>query len=952
MIGQKQFRCHMDRISGQTRKLVTCITLAVGCTFMPVSAELMPFSHGIENQEEAFLVRRIAEYWKDQDYQVVKAQIHDFLKQYPKSKINDHLRGILGDLYLQECEYEQALDMYQTIRDHDIFPKIALNQLQCLYELGNYNEMIAVGSPFLNQRIEEIELRSDEFHFLMAEAFFRSATGLPEGKQKTQYLAEAKPLYEKVMGSSFNDPTMFALAEIYRLSEENPKAATLFLELAERHQDQCEELLFHAALAQAEFDRTQAIETFSKIATKEGVKARDAALNKLILLFQEDRFAEVVEVYEPLLEDVSQEKRATLDYMIGRSYFALNNYENAQKWLGKFLAVADKTQPEMRNALLMQLNCAQQLKDEGVYEATMAQLEKLFPQDGELPQATFIHAMMLKEKGDFAAAEERLADLLNHHPEFEDQETLFLEYSLVTYNNENWPKSREMLKNFLDHYPESSHVAIAWKYYLSTSLNLMKILESGEQINYSKGDFLNDLNLVMGQENVLNQNEQKECRFLQGKIAYEIEDFDRAIAHLNDYISLYPQDESTPEAHLLVALCHHKSNGNPNLFCQHAEAALEGDSKLNEKSSIHLELFNVYLSMIKEGKEEHQPLYDLAAKHLYTALQLQELPVKLENQLWLANYYYDHAMQAPQVFAADGFVPDADHKEAYDKAFSLFEKILLREDSDNLIELTSNQTYLEWEVLKLANLVGRESAPERKVALLKSLIEQQTQHADWDWKLQKEALVELAKAYNETDRLENALETFNFIAENYRNRPTFVSEYAALHGGRLRFELMNPAMKVEDNAEVFKILNDMKELQIRKNVDSEPLHLEAALEYAWIRAQITPDEDRPMRYLFFLNRIKEDFENLEDPMVVDYHKNLKDSGEKAQIFAAYMEFLDAEIARCEAILANRDGRSQEGLEWMNKAKHHLSNLAESSSSFYLKIRSKESLASIKKSKIC
>lgn len=946
----------MYRLSRKSFQLFALLTFSTSCVFTTLAADVSPYSYGIENKEEAFLIRRIAEYWKDQDYKVVKAQITDFLSMYPKSKINDHLRGILGDLLLQEGAYDEALSTYRMITNTEIASKIALNNLQCFYELGEYEAMIREGSPFLTRKTDEIELRADEFHFLMAEAHFRTAAKMEESDQKQDLLKTAEPLYEKVMGSSFNDPTMFALAEIYRLRQDNTKAASLFLELADRHQDQHEELLFHAALAQSEFDRRAAIETFSRIVDRNGAKASDAALNRLILYFQEDRFGEVVDAYEPVLSNVNDEKRATLDYIIGRSFFALEKFEDANKWLTRYVATSDSSRPEMRNALLMQLNCAQNLKSSELYEETMAKLEESFPQDSELPQATFIHAMMLKEAGEFAEAEKKLGAILENHPDFEDLETLYIEYSLVTYSNENWIESRTMLSSFLHKFPESNHTAIAWKYYLSTSLNLLKEVEAGNQVAYSKEDFLEDLSKVMSQDNVLSQNERKECLFLQGKIAYELEAFETATDFLSNYISLYDDKDSTSEAHLLIALCHHKMGGDPELFCKHAEAALSGDSELGQKSSIHLELFNVYLSLIQKAEKGSEKvdtiqMYNLAASHLYDAMKLQELPIKLENKLWLANHYYEKAMDSPQVYAADGFIPDESHRDAYEKAFSLFENVLLKESSYELIELTSNQTFLEWEVLKLANLVGRENDPVKKINLLKSLIEQQTKHADWDWKLQKEALIELAKTYDQTNSIENAYETFNFISENYRNRPTFVSEYATLHALRLKFALMHPEDKVEDNAQVFTILNEMKELQIRKNASSEPLHLEAALEYAWIRAQIAPQNDRAMRYLFFLNRVKEDFENLEDPMVVEYHKNLKGDPQKASIYVTYMNFLDAEIARCEALLAHADGRSADGLQFMDKAKTSLSTIAESSSSFYLKTRSKMSLASMKKSKI-
>jgi len=49
-----------------------------------------------QSDEEAFLIRRIAEFWPDGDFAIVKTQIVDFLDQYPQSPLKDYFLGILG----------------------------------------------------------------------------------------------------------------------------------------------------------------------------------------------------------------------------------------------------------------------------------------------------------------------------------------------------------------------------------------------------------------------------------------------------------------------------------------------------------------------------------------------------------------------------------------------------------------------------------------------------------------------------------------------------------------------------------------------------------------------------------------------------------------------------------------------------------------------------------------
>ena len=930
---------------------VASLTLVSGLQ-VPLTAAQTNYS--VDDKEEAFLIRRIAEFWKDQDYNVVKAQIISFLEKHPKSKICDHLRGVLADLYLQENAYEDALSLYSQVQTSAILEKIVLNKLQCMYELNLFDSMIQSGAPFLAKSFPELEARNDEFRFLMAEAYFRSSISNENATKKLESFTKAEPLYEAILNSSFNDPAMFALAEIYKTKNNNQKAAAIYLELANRHADKKEDLLFHAALAESEFDRSSAIATFGEIIARNGSKSKDASLNRLILLFQDDRFDDVIATYPKMIQGITGEKESVINYMIGRSYFAKEDYENSSIWLKKYILTSVDPTLELRNALLMQLNSAQALKNELLYHETMTLLQTVFSKDAELPQALFVHAMMLKDKKDFKGAEAKLDEILQNHPNFDSPESLLLEYSIITHNNENFERSHETLSTFLKKYPDSSFASSAWKYFLSSGLGLLKQKEAGDNVLYSREQFYDDLKKILAQKDALSPSEKQECLFLQGKMGYELAKYNEALTTLHYYLSTYDGDATQPEAHLLTALCHNKLKGDSKLFCEHAEAALKGNPNLTNKSSIHLELYNVYLATIagnKSGSEENS-LYDLAAEHLFQALQANDLSLKLENKLWLANFYYDKAVSLPQIFELDGTIPALEMRPVYNRSKSILEKVLTKDSSSKLISVDKDHTFLEWEVLKLANLSGREGQMDKKIELLRGLIEEQTAHPDWNWKLQKEALLELAKSYELTKQYENSFDTYKFIVDRFKKESSFASEYATLHSARLKFANLKNDQKKEDNADVLKILSDLKELQIRKSPASEPLHLESALEYAWIRAQLANENERAFRYLFFLNRIREDFNDLNDPMVVTYHKGLKENPEKAKLYSAYNQFLDAEIERCNGAFASKEGKSAEAETCNEIAKKTLSSfMKESESSYYLKIRSEESLNALKKSKI-
>ena len=97
---------------------------------------------GNASYEERLLARRIAEFYKDGDFDLVKVQIQDFFKEHPNSPLKDNLYGLLGDLFLSEEKYEKALVNYSEIQNPKILEMTLLNKLQCYYELSDYKNII------------------------------------------------------------------------------------------------------------------------------------------------------------------------------------------------------------------------------------------------------------------------------------------------------------------------------------------------------------------------------------------------------------------------------------------------------------------------------------------------------------------------------------------------------------------------------------------------------------------------------------------------------------------------------------------------------------------------------------------------------------------------------------------------------------------------------------------
>ena len=68
--------------NGFLRKCCILVALATATHAYPASTKTPSKA---TSDEEAFLIRRIAEFWKDGDYAIVKTQIYEFIKKYPNS---------------------------------------------------------------------------------------------------------------------------------------------------------------------------------------------------------------------------------------------------------------------------------------------------------------------------------------------------------------------------------------------------------------------------------------------------------------------------------------------------------------------------------------------------------------------------------------------------------------------------------------------------------------------------------------------------------------------------------------------------------------------------------------------------------------------------------------------------------------------------------------------------
>ena len=428
-----------------------------------------------------------------------------------------------------------------------------------------------------------------------------------------------------------------------------------------------------------------------------------------------------------------------------------------------------------------------------------------------------------------------------------------------------------------------------------------------------------DLELVLNTPLALNDSQRPRYLVKLGKTLYDLKRYQKARHILNDYIKSYPDEPNAYQAHLLLAMCCHEGFKDLRGYAYHAEKVLELKPDFADSIQVHLNLFSAYMSLAKEiaGKEpaaqspeskQQISLLNKSAAHLYTViLAAPELAAK-DNQLWLANFYYRNIKDHADEYFVEA-LQDDDLKEMGQRAQSIYENVL---GIESLPLSASDYLDLEKELFKLSNIYAWMNQVDKQKILVNNLIEHQKAHPEWAWKLRSKALFALAWIYQSEGEIIKAQDTFQLLASSsIKSMDSFVASASKLQYSRISFAFLDESRKSLEDNEIVVILKHLKDLKIHKSLHQEPIHLEAALEYARIRSSLEPAMTRESNRLFLLTRAKEDFTSKEDVRSKDYHASRLLNPEKDVIYQAYLMLIDAQIARLEAKAAADKGLIEE-----------------------------------------
>jgi tetratricopeptide (TPR) repeat protein len=559
----------------------------------------------MESEDEALFLRRIADFWQEGEYQIAKGQMEEFIVQYPKSTYSDPLCAALGDLYLREKNFSNALEWYSQIQTPEFTNRAFLNRMQCLYELQWYSTLSEECEAYLENGPNLYAT------YFLAISLYHQCLNLTKNPEQLAALAEkAKPHFETLFKSELSNEIAQGYAHLCCLLKDFEKASLIYLDLANKDPALQEEMLFQVALIQSEYDKNQALQTFDQIAKLGQTKAKEAAYNRLVIAYDLGRYEDLTQ--ENLLSQIPSEKIEFARLLIGQSLIQLKKYETALTTLKTVLEQAAPS--EVHHATLLALiDASYQAGNLPELNIAIEKLTLLYPDDSQLPKAYFSRAQIQKKNQNLAAAKEDLEKLLAQFPQFEQKAQVVFELTHLDHKTGSWETCYHRAHAFLTEFPDHAFSLFAWRYYISSSAELAR---KNPQL---RDQLISDLEIFL--KLTPEDQEKGEWQLLLAKTHYEMKEYSKAMSCLETL--------QTPNAHLLLALCQKELKGDLHEFCSVAETAIEEGANLIDLGQIHASLFNAHIELSQMDK---------AATHLYSAFQAGA-DIKPENLLWLADLY-------------------------------------------------------------------------------------------------------------------------------------------------------------------------------------------------------------------------------------------------------------------------------------------------------------------------
>lgn len=867
-----------------------------------------------KSDEEALFLRRVAEFWQDGEMDIAKSQLENYITSNPNSSLIDSLHALLGNLYMKEKNYSKAINCFENIKAEDIKDKVAINLLASLYNMKWYKRLIEECQVYSAKVDDELK---QKINYLEAMSIYNIANETQNKTESTKLINEAKIKFEKLLDTRFANQAREYLSQIHKILNDYEIASSYFLQLADKDLSKQDEYLFQAAMLQAHFDKEKALNTFNKILeTQTSSKTQEATFNKLILLYEMGKLDEIINQKDFFLSKVASEKLSLTNFFIGRSFFKLNDFENASLYLEKALCTENKTLPQMKLAHIMLMQSAFHLNKVELFNKTFDQYIALYPKDDQLFECYFAKALLIKNNEKYDVAKEEFENLLKTFEKAKDNEKFIYEYAHLLFVLGDTTNSKLYFKEFYEKYPNSELVKSCLSYIVDCSIkDLSKTLSVEETINIKK-NLLVEIKALLEKESTFTKKEKAEYTILLSKTNFDLSNFDTCLNLLQNLLKedcqelsinnvSFLEKKQLSEINLLIGFCHKYLSKDLNEFIRYAQKALELSEDTKNHFSTFINLFNSYLILSKESEPINENLLDKAANYLYSAYELQAKDINKNNLSWLANHYINKIKN----------YLNTDYKNRVENNPQILTETKNATNVLKFLNANPDENFEEFSC-KLAFLHNIQNNLLEEENLLENLVQTYRLNFEKNYNFLEESIYQLAKNYEFQNMNEKAIVLYNEFLPHFKKESVFYPA-AQLHQSRLILASIAKDNFNTTNKEIEKIINTLKQVSLQRNLQSEPAHLEAALDYIDLACNLEKSDSFDKK-LFLLGRLKESFLSEDDVLSKDYKTMKSFLPQKDKLFTAYMNLVDAEKYICLSLIEKNSEQIKKAKEILNK----------------------------------
>jgi hypothetical protein len=810
--------------------------------FFSLVSLLCFFTLTAQDQSASLALRRIEQLSGSGEHLLLQKSILQFLDNNPLHPKADYLKALLFKEYIYERSYGPALNIYEKIQNKNLASSLNLMKWEALYQTAQYEalyEELHSIIPFLPDN------QKGAASFYFAESAFREALTLShyvEGEKKAMELCQqALPFYISITSHPlYGTHAQLAMAEIYRMLGEHEKACSLYLSLSDNAHEK-EDLLFHAAVACTQFDRKQACSLFSKIARMRGKYRKEATYQWMQLLASLHQFPELLEHEAHFLDELKEGH-------LPNFFFYCAMYCTKQELYSKGIPYFEKAfshglvYPYDREAILFFAKCALATEDSQRLHTAYSLMEERYPEEGG--ELSLAYAQFLKKTENFEQALE-LYQKISIKPF--DQKILqeaYREHLNLLIQLERWEEAFAQSERY---YPLSNQKECVAQQQIQIALKIANLKGERSHLQQLLEDGLAEKKFPLSSvgENVILL---AHCYLDQGNPKASLELLQSHQQTLG----------TTPSFSTLLTFSLVEAKESYSRIIEAGENALLLGPQDPATARIHLYLFNAYLGEVKNHSEEEkrQKLTELAESHLLEAIP--SVPVSLKNRLWLAHRLNRKGRK---------------EKEVESLLSPLFHT------PENALK------YPEEALVYIHSLLTLEKSKEA-IPILKQMM------------LKRDSLNESLRAqvqllYATTLQDEGATETsYKIFQELIDNERGEIQGKAQLQ--RCLLAIQHP--ELETNQSI--VMDSLKDLWTKKCAETEPLHLEAGIEYTLTLCKTQSDPSKRKEYW---EELIHHFSQAEDIWSRDYHEALKTNPNKQNLHNTFIRYMRGKLLLEESL---------------------------------------------------